>query len=395
MERKDLMSLLHRALKYFSIKNRIEPSILWSLNHYPLSFMEAILQIREGIPSTIEKKLSKFGCKDIEYLPIINGFFLLFPLSKIREILNQPFIKFLSLNHKVFALGDKASNKASGNIINSSGYTGKNIVAALLDTGIHPHKDLTLPRNRIIFFKDFVHGQSSPYDDHGHGTHCAGSIGGSGVLSQGEFKGIAPNSLLIGIKCLDKGGTGDVKTTLKALQWVLDNRIKHKIRIVHLPLGVYSPYSLDNDPLVIAVNKLWSAGLIVVCPAGNSGPSKVSIVSPGCAKDIITVGCNCDFSSRGPTMEGFHKPDILAPGSNIIAANNNPHQSPYISFSGTSMASSIVIGAIALILEKYPDLDPQEVKLVLEMSCNSLHFEKNIQGKGMLDLKKLLSLTIR
>ena len=86
---------------------------------------------------------------------------------------------------------------------------------------------------------------------------------------------------------------------------------------------------------------------------------------------------------------------ILAPGSNIIAANNNPHQSPYISFSGTSMASSIVIGAIALILEKYPDLDPQEVKLVLEMSCNSLHFEKNIQGKGMLDLKKLLSLTIR
>lgn len=391
------MDLLHRTLKSLSGKSRVEAPILWRLKTYPLSFMDLILQVRESDPGLLERKLAKLGCRDIEHLPIIRGFYLLCPQSRIRDILNQPFLKFLSLNHKVFALGEKTSNGSSGNIINTSSYTGKNIVIAHLDTGIHPHKDLIHPRNRIVFFKDFIHNQTSPYDDHGHGSHCAGIISGSGVLSKGEFKGIAPNSLLIGVKCLDEGGTGDVRTTLKALQWVLDNRVKHKIQIVHLPLGINYSYSLNNDPLVKAVSRLWKEGLLVVSSAGNSGPSKVSITTPACAKDIITVGCNSDFSSRGPTMGGFNKPDLLAPGININSINNNtsPSQPPYISYSGTSMASSMVTGAIALLLEKYPDLDPQEVKLALEMSCKSLHLEKNIQGKGMLDLNKLLSLALR
>ncbi len=402
------MSLLHTIFKYLGLnnKNKVEPSIIWNLNSNSLSHIPLIIQIQEGLPNSIEKKLSKIGCKDIKYFPIIHGFYLISPLSRLKEIINMPFLDYMSMNHKVFALMNNITETLGSNQMNKLGVTGRGITIAHLDTGIHPHADLTRPRNRILYFKDFIHNKSTAYDDHGHGTYCAGCIAGNGELSERQFKGIAPNALLIGLKCLDEGGTGDIKSTLEALQWVLDNSQKYKIRIVHIPFGVNNPYLVEQDPLVKAVERLWQEGIVVVCASGNSGPQKASISSPGSAEKVITVGCStknsyseiCNFSSRGPTLNGIHKPDLLAPGINIISTNRDTAfkgQSQYISFSGTSVSSSIVTGAVALLLEKYPTLTPEEVKLALEMSCNSLHLEKNIQGKGLLDIEKLLSMDLR
>lgn len=402
------MNLLHTLFKSLGVnsKDKVEPSIIWNLKNHPHSHIPLILQIQEGLPSSIEKKLTKIGCRDIKYFPIINGFYILSPLSILKEIMNMPYLAYISMNHKVFALMNNVTETLGSNQINKIGVTGRSITIAHLDTGIHPHADLTRPRNRIVYFKDFINNKSTTYDDHGHGTYCAGCIAGNGELSERQFKGIAPNALLIGLKCLDEGGTGDVKSTLEALQWILDNRQKYKIRIAHIPFGVNNTYIVEQDPLVKAVERLWQEGIVVICAAGNSGPQKSSISSPGCTENVITVGCSarnshseiCNFSSRGPTLNGIHKPDLLAPGINIISTNRDTvfrGQSPYITFSGTSVSSSIVAGAVALLLEKYPSLTPEEVKLALEMSCNSLHLEKNIQGKGLLDIEKLLSMDIK
>lgn len=395
-------------------KSKIEPCILWSLKDYPLTFIPFILQTQGDFSNSFERKLKRLGCREITYFPIINGYSLSAPVSRIKDILNIPILTYISINHKVFAFMNHISSNLGAYQVNQYGITGRNITIAHLDTGIYPHGDLIRPKNRILFFKDFVDEYSSPYDDNGHGTHCAGCMAGNGVLSKGQYKGIAPDALLVGLKCLDEKGTGDVKNTLKALQWVLDNREQYHIRIVHIPFGVYHPYPFKKDPLIKAVEKLWQEGLVVICAAGNNGPYKASIASPGSSESVITVGsclknayenmpqAVCDFSSRGPTFAGENKPDLVVPGKNITSLYCDPQyhpsmrkkdvlSTPYLSFTGTSVSSSIVAGAVALLLEKCPEFSPDEVKLALEMSCKSLHLGKNVQGKGVLDIESLLT----
>ena len=107
-----------------------------------------------------------------------------------------------------------------------------------------------------------------------------GCIAGNGLGSKGTYRGLASDCLLIGLKCLNQGGTGDIRSVLSALQWVHDNRDRYSIRVVHIPFGVYHPFPLGQDPLIMAVERLWDEGLVVVCAAGNNGPHRASIASP-------------------------------------------------------------------------------------------------------------------
>src|SRR5699024_10225820 len=86
--------------------------------------------------------------------------------------------------------------------------SGIGVTIAVLDTGIYPHDDLTTPENRIIAFHDLINGETEPYDDNGHGTHCAGDAAGNGALSDGKYKGPAPEADIIGVKVLDESGGG-------------------------------------------------------------------------------------------------------------------------------------------------------------------------------------------
>lgn len=394
-------------------RNKIEPCILWGIHEYPLTFIPLILQVKGNYSESFERKLKRMGCKDITYFPIINGYCLSAPISRIKDIINIPILTYLSMNHKVFAFMNDTSSKLGAYQVNQYGITGRNVTIAHLDTGIYPHEDLIRPKNRILFFKDFINHATRPYDDNGHGTHCAGCIAGNGISSKGQYKGIAPDALLIGLKCLDEKGTGDIKTTLEALQWILENKEQYDIQIVHIPFGYHTSYPFPQDPLIKAVERLCQEGLIVICAVGNNGPLETSIASPATSKNVITVGSClkpayknmpqsvCDFSSRGPTFTGESKPNFVVPGKNITSLYCDPqyHPSkkkdllsiPYLSFSGTSVSSSITTGAVALLLEKYPDYTPDEVKLALEMSCKSLHLGKNAQGKGILDIEHLLT----
>ncbi|MCR1899281.1 S8 family peptidase [Irregularibacter muris] len=383
--------------------NRIEPSILWNLESYPISHFPMIIQVKKGVEHSIERTFKRLGCRDIEYFSIINSFYSKVPIKHIKKILNLPAITYMSANHRVYSCMDEVTDKIGSSQVNQFGYTGRNVVIAHLDTGIHPHGDLSRPKNRIIYFKDFIHNLSRAYDDHGHGTFGAGCMAGNGIMSKGQYKGIAPDALLIGLKCLDQSGSGETKSVLQALQWVLENKEKHNIQILHLPFGVDYPYPVVWDPLVEAVNTLWDENITVVCAAGNNGPHQSTILSPGTSEKVITVGGSkktarpgmedglCDFSSRGPTLANGTKPDLVAPARQIISLNFNTKFHPYLSFSGTSASSAIVTGAIALLLEKHPQFTPEEVKLAIEMSCDSLHVDKNIQGKGILNIEKLLS----
>lgn len=172
----------------------------------------------------------------------------------------------------------------------------------------------------------------------------------------------------------------------------------------------------SSDPLVRAVEKAWDLGIIVVIAAGNNGPDKSTVTSPGISKKVITVGASEEnsiisiagktfknYSGRGPTSECIVKPDVLAPGDDIVAClstnlsknklqenYNDKINAHYVKMSGTSMSTPIVTGAIALLLEKEKYLTPNEVKLKIKKSSDDLNFDKNRQGWGIINVNKLL-----
>ncbi len=281
---------------------------------------------------------------------------------------------------------------------------GKGITVAILDTGIYPHTDFVDPRNRIIAFKDCVYRKSIPYDNNGHGSHIAGIVGSCGKNSRNEYIGVAPECNLVIVKVLDASGNGKVSTVIQGLNWIRQNYKRYNIRIVNISMGSFDSHDIGEDAsLVRMVNALWDEGIIVCVAAGNRGPDKSSITTPGISRKVITVGASDDYetiklddkhvknySGRGPTRFGcIVKPEIVAPGSNILSCAND--KNGYAIKSGTSMATPIVAGAIALLLEKEPWLTNKAVKLKLHDSAVDLNLPKNQQGWGMLNVRRLLS----
>ena len=367
------------------------------------------LIVESNLSSEEENILTSIA--NIKYkLPLINSLVIEIEEENIDKLKSLKCLKTVFQNTHITMQMDSARDIVNANMAQEKGYTGKGIGIAILDTGISPINDFLYPKNRIIAFKDFINGKTNPYDDNGHGTHVSGIAGGNGVNSNGKYKGIAIDCNFIGVKVLNKEGKGNASDVLAGLQWIVDNKEKYNIKIINLSIGTNNTSS--NDPLVKAVENLWDNGIIVTIAAGNDGPKKFTISSPAISKKVITVGASDDnitttvwgntlinFSGRGPTLECVVKPDVLAPGVNIISclSNNISKQSNqiinknYFALSGTSMSTPIVSGAIALLLEKYSDLKPDDVKLMIKKCCKNLHLPKNQQGWGLIDIYKLLS----
>lgn len=280
------------------------------------------------------------------------------------------------------------------------GLTGKGIGIAVMDTGIGFHPDIIYNNGPLHSFFDTLSQRNTFYDDNGHGTHVAGIICGKGNASNKLYEGIAPDCELHVIKILDRNGEGSIRNVMSGIDWLLKNKTKYNIRIVNISVGSVSLKKFDeNSPLVRSINSLWEAGMVVVTAAGNNGPSDYTIGAPGNSRKIITVGTSDsiqsrfshDFSGRGPTMNCIKKPDIVAPGSNIISCNNLINRSFYISRSGTSMSTPIVSGCIALLLQKYPYLTNKDVKLHLKRTAIDLHMPHEKQGWGLIRCDTLLN----
>jgi len=277
---------------------------------------------------------------------------------------------------------------------------GQGVCVALLDTGIARHPDL---KGSVVKFCDFTKEGSLPgekcYDDSGHGTHVAGILCGSGKVSAGAYAGMAPKAKLVVGKVLDKDGNGDVSHVMKGIEWILKERKKYGIRIVNISVGTNPGLAKKQKELLLdAVELLWDTGLTVVVSAGNYGPEEGTVAVPGNSRKVITVGASDDRSSPGERRGGYSgsgptgccimKPEILAPGTNIVSLDH--HGALYSRKSGTSMATPVVCGALALALQKNPKLRPEELKLKL---YESVRKETGMSmAWGVLDVDNLLAL---
>lgn len=272
-------------------------------------------------------------------------------------------------------------------------YSGRGVGIAVLDTGIHQHMDFD---GRIRGFYDVINHKNAVYDDNSHGSHVCGIAAGSGRAAGGRFRGAAVEADIIGVKILRRDGRGDINDALGGIEWVRRNYRRFNIRIVNISFASDNASEYAGHSLIDAVEELWDMGIVVVTAAGNNGPGECTIGVPGSCRRIITVGAydvllGSDkygnikqfYSGRGCSDDLFIKPEIVARGSEIISCGNSRYG--YVKKSGSSMAAPYVSGMIARLLQKYPDMQPVDVKLRLHDRAVNLGLPQNVQGWGTID----------
>lgn len=293
---------------------------------------------------------------------------------------------------------------AGADALHAHGITGAGVTVAVLDSGLWEHKALatdTAGRARIVARYDAIRNttENAVFDESGHGTHMTSVIAHSGPVTRqgkptGTYKGIAPDVRLVAVKAFDFEGQGGFLDIVRGVQWVVDNREKHNISVLNLSFAARPRWHYWLDPINQAIMRAWAAGITVVAAAGNEGPEPMTIGSPGNLPYIITVGAVTDswtlhtrdddyipdFSSRGPTPDAHIKPDVVAPGGHItgITRPGSTLTKEYPEYllrtgefvmTGSSQASAVVSGMVALLLQLEPDLTPDEVKCKLITSA--------------------------
>ncbi|MCE7989868.1 MAG: hypothetical protein DYG89_52645 [Caldilinea sp. CFX5] len=293
---------------------------------------------------------------------------------------------------------------------------GFGVTVAVVDSGIVNHPDLNdyAGSSRLLQRVNFVPNSNTPDDYYGHGTHIAGTIAGLGENSGRVYMGVAPEAKLVDVRVMNDRGHGNVSSVIAGLQWIYTNRTAYNIRVVNLSLNSRIPESYHKSALNAALEVLWFNNIVVVVSAGNGGKQRLYppandpfIITVGSVDDKGTVATTDDtlspFSAYGMTADGFLKPDLVAPGSNIISilasddsnlllANPSnavlaPNNSRYFKMSGTSMASAVVAGAVAVLLEASPSLTPDQVKYRLRATAQPFTgVESCAAGAGYLDI---------
>ena len=310
------------------------------------------------------------------------------PVGYILEASQLPGVVMLELDGILSVTnGDAAVLHGVDTAWAQTGYDGSGTTVAIIDTGIDGNHsslddqddDPSTYDPKIVAFYDPVNNPSLtngtevfPYDDQGHGSHCAGTTAGTGAPTY-DHPGMAPQASLVGVKVLDEGGSGSFATVMAGMEWTVEKRYEFNIRAASMSLGgpgAIEWTSSEEDSVNRYANEMVRAGIALFIAAGNSAVS-AQIGTPGSAEDAITVGALdkdssiAIYSSQGPTEEGRIKPNIAYVGSDVMSVAANSGDG-YVAFSGTSMATPGAAGVAALMLQANPDLSPFDIRNILQ-----------------------------
>jgi serine protease AprX len=315
---------------------------------------------------------------------------------------------------------DSVSAIVGADKLRATGVDGRGVGVALVDTGVVPVDGLR--QTRVVTGPDL--SLESPdanlrnLDTYGHGTHLGGIIAGTPNHDGSGFGGIAPGATLTSVKVGAAAGIVDVTQVMAAIDWVVAHRNDdpaHPIRVLNLSYGTDGTQDYQLDPLTHAVENAWRAGIVVVAAAGNGGAAAATLANPATDPYVIAVGAAesggtvrtnddtvADFSSRGSATRGV---DLVAPGQSIVSLRDPGSYvdaeypsarfgDKYFKGSGTSQAAAVVSGAVALLLQKRPDLTPDQVKALLTSTAAKLP-DADQAGSGAGELNVAAAATTR
>jgi serine protease AprX len=388
--------------------------------------MRVIVQKRAGAGSAPEQAVRRLGGQVTRLLPIVGGFAATVPAAVAGELARLPGVRAVTPDAKLRVQGTASTGNSTirsvyPKVVKADtawqrGITGRGVTVAVIDTGVASVPDLA---GRLVQVRNDLTGQVTPCknlsgeldcnDRYGHGTFIAGLIAGNGASSAGKWKGVAPDAGILSVKAAGADGAADVSNILAAIQWVVSFKDRYNIRVLNLSLGTDSKQDWRLDPLNYAVERAWAAGMTVVVSASNQGPAAGTISKPADDPWVVTVGAIDDrgtvgpsddqlpdFSGRGPTAQGLAKPDVVAPGAHVVSLRapgstidtRFPYyiDGAYRQGSGTSMATGVVSGVAALVLQANPGFTPDRVKHVLKATARDAASDDPLAvGSGLVD----------
>lgn len=325
---------------------------------------------------------------------------------------------------KKFQINNHIAEQTGANLAHDLGITGKGVTVAVIDSGSNMGGNIgryifrdTRGYQRVSVKYDAIRARKTYYyndDNNGHGTHITGIISSSLTDGEGNYNGIAPDVNMLSVRAFDANGESSYSKVLDSLNWIYQNRYRYKIRVVNMSLGADANSYYWDDPINQAVMRLWDAGIVVVTSAGNNG-KVAGITVPGNNPYALTVGAVTDsytpydmsddrvttFSSQGPTVEGFVKPEVVTYGARIASKMDeryftkvlklNEEGENYSEISGTSQSSAIVAGVAALIISNDPYISANDVKCRILSTAkaatngDTLSYSPFQQGAGLVN----------
>jgi serine protease AprX len=376
------LALLFTALPGTSWTTSIDPALVGG--DY------AVVQVAHGTAAAVAAKATAAGATNVAALDTIDVVTGVLTSDAVRVLQIDSRVTGIAADATVVSLerGDHfekgAARPSPANDVIDVGSawttaTGRGVAVAVMDTGIADEPDLN---GSIVARLDFVNDGATMPDPSGHGTFVAGLIAAHGR----DFKGVAPDAKLISLRVLDQNGRGSMHSVLAAFDWILKNRSAYHIKVLNLSFGAPQKTTYHRELLAGVVESAWFAGVTVVAAAGNAGPAPSTIAMPGADPFVATVGSFADqgtvalnddreslFSSRGPTKDGFAKPDILAPGEHVVSLRvagsamdlggpRNTERTAYARLSGTSASTAFAAGVAALVASEHQSYSPTQIK---------------------------------
>ncbi|MEA3077678.1 MAG: serine protease AprX [Actinomycetota bacterium] len=373
--------------------------------------VRVIVQLWDGLDAAPRTAVANLGGAVTGNLAVVNGFSATLPSSAVASLAANPGVRVVSLDAPVLTQGTMADGGAPSvyrevvraDAASAAGRRGAGVTVAVIDTGIAPTGPLADRLLTVDGGAQCVNLSPEPgcADSYGHGTFIAGLV-----------NGVAPDANLLALKLSGRDGTSDVSRLLTAIDWVLVNKDRYNVKVVNLSVRTYSPLSYRTDPVNLAVERLWAAGVLVSVSAGNQGPGASSIAKPADDPWVVTTGsiddhgtvsladdAVSDFSSRGPSIpDGVAKPDVVVPGRSLVSLRSPGSEAdlrhPYFvdatqrRGSGTSFSTGITSGAAAVLLAADPTATNDRVKFALMSSGRAVPgADASAAGSGVFDLE--------
>jgi subtilisin family serine protease len=345
--------------------------------------------------------------------------------AQVQEVATWDGVESVYFNAPLEYFNHEAGEITGGHWVHDNvGLTGSGVTVAVLDSGIDSnHSDLPyggkvvqnvklLTDLGLVGVSAYLENQANTDTSSGHGTHVAGTVGGTGEASANDtrraryYDGIAPGADLIGL------GAGEAISILAALEgfdWVLANQDRYGIDVVTNSWGSSNSVYDPNNPINKASYEAYRRGMVVAFAAGNDGPAEDTLNPYGIVPWVINVGSGTkardlsDFSSRGVAGDAYKAIDVVAPGSGICSTRaigtpigatgtlvdlaNPTYTTYYHCISGTSMATPFVAGTAALLLEANPELSPDQIERILVETADPMAgYAPHQVGGGYIDV---------